>query len=217
MKIKGAIFDMDGTIVDSLGFWNYFWELFGKKYYNCDNFRPREEDDREIRTMLLKDAAIMICQRYPINESHDELLKYINDLIRDFYSTVSLKKDMREFLDFLSKNGVRMCIASATEKSLIELAVDHCGIAEYFDGIISCADVGKGKDCPDVFNAALDFLGTPKGETWIFEDSLLAVKTATKVGFKTVGIYDDNNYCQDELSEISTHYIGKNDTILRLI
>ena len=110
-----------------------------------------------------------------------------------------------------------MCIASATEISLIKTAVDHCGIGKYFMNIFSCADTGKGKDDPDIYLRTLEFLGTNPDETYIFEDSLVAISTADKLGLQTVGIYDKFNYGHDEMKKISDIYIGIDETLKKLI
>ncbi|MFA7636187.1 MAG: HAD family phosphatase [Monoglobales bacterium] len=218
MKIKGAIFDMDGTLVDSLGFWNILWRKVGAEYLGDEGFRPSEEDDKKVRTMLLKDAMELIHKNYNAAKSGEELSEFANDTIIDFYeNVVVLKQGVKEFLEYLKNKNVKMCIASATEKSLVELVLNHCGIKEYFPKLISCADIGKGKDSPEVFVAALEYLGTSINDTWVFEDSLVAIKTAADYGLKTVGIYDENNFGQDEIKEISEYYIDKNESLLKLI
>jgi len=64
---------------------------------------------------------------------------------------------------------------------------------------------------------AADFLGTDIKETWVFEDSLVAIETASKIGMNTVGIYDQYNYGQDRIKEIAGAYIAKGETLLKLI
>ena len=110
-----------------------------------------------------------------------------------------------------------MCIASATDPKLIEVAMKHCGIDTYFPRVFSCADVGVGKEKPDVFLAAQAYLGTTVEETWVFEDSLTAIETVTNIGMPTVGIYDQYNYGQDRIKEIATEYINSTETLIKLI
>lgn len=218
MNIKAAIFDMDGTLVDSLMLWDILWATFGERYLNDKSFKPSEEDDKKVRTLVLKDAMNLIYSNYNIGESAEELLKSANGIMKDFYANkVKLKKGVKEFLEFCKMSGVKMCIASATAPELIDVAIKHCGIENYFLKIFSCSDFGKGKEEPDVFLQAADFLGTEIKETWVFEDSLTAIETATKIGMPTVGIYDRFNYGQDMIKEISTEYIEADESLIKLI
>ena len=217
-NIKGAIFDMDGTLVDSLMLWDVLWEKFGIKFLNREGFRPLEDDDKIVRTKTLKDAMDHIHSVYNIGSSGEELLETANELMIDFYSNdVELKKGVSDFLEYCYNRGIRMCIASATDISLIKLAVEHLKIGKYFVKILSCAEIGKGKDQPDIYLKALETLGTSIEETYIFEDSHIAIDTAYKIGMKTVGIYDKYNYGQEEMKKITTVYIAEDETLKKLI
>lgn len=217
-NIKGAIFDMDGTLVDSLMIWEVLWDRFGNRFLNGGKFRPSEESDKAVRTMTLKDAMNYLYDIYRIGNSGEELFEFTTETMRDFYSQeVMLKKGVKEFLEYCYQRGVKMCIASATEKSLIKTALKHCNIEKYFSEIFSCADIGKGKEEPDVYLTALEYLGTEKEETYVFEDSQIAIATADKIGIRTVGIYDKYNYGQEKIQQMSTEYIAKGETLEKLI
>lgn len=217
-SLKGAIFDMDGTLVDSLMLWDIIWERLGEKFLGDRGFKPTEKDDKIVRTSTLKDAMQHIHNVYKIGGSGDSLHAEAKDIMIKFYSEeVKLKDGVAEFLEYCKKKGVKMCIASATEISLIEIAAKHCGIEKYFDKIFSCAGIGKGKDKPDIYLMALDYLGTKKEESCVFEDSHIAIQTADSIGMKTVGIYDKYNFGHEEMKKIATVYIDKNETLEKLI
>ena len=119
-NINGAIFDLDGTLVDSLMLWNIIWGKFGKLFCDGNDFAPSAADDKAIRTMTLKDAMFCIHSRYNIGKSGDELLKVANQIMIDFYSEeVKLKDGVAEFLEYCYKKGIKMCIASASDIELI--------------------------------------------------------------------------------------------------
>ena len=218
MNMKAAIFDMDGTLVDSLMIWEVIWSTFGKKYLNDPKFAPSIEDDKKVRTLTLKEAMNLIHRNYSLGKSGEELLALANEIMLDFYANrVELKSNVREFLEFCSNHGVKMCVASATAPELLRVAMKHCDIEKYFLKIFSCSLLGKGKESPDVFLLASDFLGEPIEDTWVFEDSLTAIETATKIGMKTVGIYDRFNYGQERIKEIATTYIAEGETLLKLM
>ena len=214
MKITGAIFDMDGTLVNSLIVWEVLWEKMGVHYLGKEGFCPSNADDRAVRTMTLIDAMTLIHNNYSIAESGEALWRYATDMMAGCYKTeVELKADVKEFLESLYKNGVKMCVASATAPDLVSLATEHCGIEKYFPRLISCADVGRGKEHPDVFLKALEYLGTDMETTWVFEDSAVALTTASKAGFKTVGIYDRCNFGHDIARSVSDIYIDDGETL----
>lgn len=218
MNIKAAIFDMDGTLVDSLMLWDVLWSTFGEIYLNDKSFVPSVEDDKKVRTLTLKDAMYLIHRNYKLGESGEELLALANTIMNNFYANkVELKSGVREFLEYCKNKGVKMCVATATAPNLVDAAIEHCNIGKYFLKVFSCADIGKGKDEPDIFLQAAEFLNTKTSETWVFEDSLVAIETATKIGMPTVGIYDKFNYGQDKIKEIATEYIGVAETLLKLI
>ena len=218
MKIKGAIFDMDGTLVDSLFIWDVLWSELGKKYGKGEGFVPTAEDQKAVRTMLLAEVGQLLHNNYDMGESGADVLNTMDEIMIDFYSnTVELKDGVEEFLEYLKSQGVKMCLASATAQNLLKHAIEHCRLDRYMSKIISCADIGKGKEEPDVFEAALEFLGTDKDETYVFEDSFVAVKTAHDNGFKVVGIFDKYGYRQDIIRENSDYYIAEGETLKKLI
>jgi HAD superfamily hydrolase (TIGR01509 family) len=218
MNMKAAIFDMDGTLVDSLMIWDVIWSTFGKTYLNDLKFKPSVEDDKKVRTLPLKDAMYLIHDHYHLGKSGDEVLKLANRILFDFYATdVQLKPGVAEFLEYCYHHNVKMCMASATAPELLDVALKHCDIEKYFSKIFSCGTLGKGKESPDVFLLANEFLGEKMEDTWVFEDSLTAIETVTKIGMKTVGIFDRFNYGQERIEAIATTYIAEGETLLKLI
>ena len=218
MNIKAAIFDMDGTLIDSLMIWDVLWSDFGEAYLKNRDFRPSAEDDKKVRTLTLRDAMHLIHKNYNIGQSGEELLEYANRIMIDFYSNrVTLKSGVLDFLEYCKRCGVKMCLATATAPELLHIALDHCGIGQYFLKIFSCGDIGKGKEHPDIFLLAHKFLGEKVSDTWVVEDSLVAIETATNIGFPTIGIYDPYNYGRDRIQEIATEYIAEGQSLARLI
>lgn len=217
MKIKGAIFDMDGTLVNSMILWDVLWEDLGRHYMNIEGFVPDADFDKTLRTMTLRGAMAAIYEHYGIGESAEALFREADALCRNFYANcVETKPGTREFLDRLLAAGVPMCLATATSPDLIRLSVAHCDMAKYFTHVLSCAEIGKFKDEPDIFLEAQKRLGTPMEETWVFEDSYVAICTAHRIGMKTVGIYDKNNYDHDKMQDLADIYIGEGHTMAEI-
>ncbi len=218
MKIDGAIFDMDGTLVDSLSVWEFIWTEFGKTYLNDENFRPSKEADKTVRTMVLDDAMEYIHKTCSIGSSGKELTAKANELLIIFYKEkAKLKKGALELLDYLEGSGVKMCIASASATVLIEIALEACKIKKYFSKVFSCREIGKGKDCPDIYLEALKYLGTPLESTWVFEDSFVALDTVRKIGLHRVGVFDENNFDNERSEDISDIYISDGEGLDKVI
>ena len=216
--IKGIVFDMDGTLIDSLMVWDVLWSKAGEKFLGNPDFRPESKGDKFVRTSTLKDAINHIYSVYNIAGSSEELLEFANAVIFNFYKNdVMLKKGVLEFLEYCYKKGIKMCVASATATDLIKVAVKHCNIGKYFIDILSCADIGKGKDQPDIYLLAMERLGTKPEETCIFEDSHIAINTAYNIGMNTVGIYDKYNFGHEEMKKLSNVYIDGGETMEKLI
>ena len=218
MNIKGAIFDCDGTLVDSLWFWDTFYQKMGQRFLDGKPFTPDAEDDRAVRTQPVSYLARLFHEKYGIAGSPDEISEWFLEISDSFYRyEVELKAGVRELLSHLRECGVRMCVASASEKHLIDIVLSRHGVLDYFEKIVSCTEIGAGKDKPDVFFAAEQLLGTPHGQTYVFEDSLLAIETAKRAGFPVVGVYDSHAFGQDKARELSDEYIGDGESFLSLI
>ena len=109
MKIKGAIFDMDGTIVDSLMFWDFLWKRIGEEYMNDSTFRPSEEVDKKVRTMIFVDAMTYFREYYSLDVKVEDFIRFTSDGINDFYKNIAtVKAGAREYLDYLKNNNVKM-------------------------------------------------------------------------------------------------------------
>ncbi len=193
-QIHGAIFDMDGTLVYSLHLWRDIWKRIGE-VCGIDNFSPSSEDDKTVRTLVLVDAVAYVHDHYHLSQETEVLVKVAKGMLDRYYQNdVTAKEGVVPFLEALKKRGIPMYIASASPAEHVFIALDTCGLKHYFDGVVSCCDVGKGKEEPDVFIKTMEYMGSDREHTYVFEDSVTAVKTASAAGLKTVGIYDEYNY-----------------------
>lgn len=218
MKLQGAIFDMDGTLVDSLHAWDFLSPRLGEKYLGDPTFHPTPEDDKYFRTALLWQVAVCFEEKYHFPATAQEIYGFMNELIVEFYQTqVKCKPGVTKFLDFLQENNIPFCLATATAQPLVKIALAATGLAPYFSKVISCADVGKGKDQPDVFLAACQMLGTDPAETFVFEDSLTAICTAKAAGMPTVGIHDAHSLGWEEIAAKATLLVKEGQTMTDLI
>lgn len=204
-KILGAVFDFDGTLIDSTD----FWKTAGTEYLLSRGLKPPADIQEKILKLSL-DASYEYFRDFAgLKESLEEYTKGLRDQVFVFYEKeVQLKPGALIFLQELYRRGVKMCIATAGNKECATAAVQQLGLAPYISAIITCSEAGAGKDKPNVYNRAHEILGTPKENTFIFEDVLHAVETAKKAGFKVISVYDEVS-SKDELSmrELSERYV----------
>lgn len=218
MKIKGAIFDMDGTLVDSLFFWPYFWELLGKTYLNIEGFTPDEEVDKNIRTMIYADTIKYIKDYYRIDADDEALMTFATSGLANFYTQKAVVKEGAvALLEHLKRQSLRLCLASATDLPYVKLALAHFDLMKYFDCVLSCSEIGMGKDRPDIYLLAAEKLGCAPSELCVFEDSFVALETARAAGFQTVGLFDRYSFNQDRLRAASDIYMDETQTLSDLI
>lgn len=202
--LKGAIFDFDGTLVDSM----FIWDTIGEDYLRSLGKEPHEDLKETFMTLTLEEAAEYYRTHYGVTLSVKEIVDGVNTMVEGIYRTrVALKQGVADFLAQLKENGTRMCIATVTDRYLVEETLDRLGILQYFSEIFTCAEVGYGKDKPIIYRKALEHLDTAKNETYVFEDSLFALKTAKADGFTTVGVYDRHENRQDNLKNLADYYI----------
>ena len=204
MRIRGAIFDVDGTLLDSM----FIWDTIGETYLRSIGYQPKENLNETFKNMSLHQAARYYQTEYGVTRSIDEIMDGVNAMLERYYRfEVPLKPGVAELLERLRQSGVKLCIATATDRHLVEAALDRCGVLSCFGEIFTCNEVGHGKDEPDIFEAALRFLGTRREETLVFDDALYAVRTAKEAGFPVAAVYDSHERSQAEVRARSDLYL----------
>ena len=208
--IKGAIFDFDGTLVDSM----FIWDTFGEDYLRTLGKEPRENITETFKTFTLEQAAEYYREHYGVALSVNEIVDGVNEMVAKLYRTkVTLKDGVREYLEALKSQGVKMCVATVTDRPIVEDVLCNLGIRDFFTEIFTCAEVGYNKETPHIYRVALEALGAKKDETVVFEDALHALITAKKDGFKVAAVYDRHERHQTQMKENGDYYITNYETV----
>ena len=213
MEKKFAIFDMDGTLVDSMGYWHNLTE----EYLESEGITEGAEEVLEkIYTMTMAEACDLFKTAFGIESSPEEMRKAMDDLMEWHYlNDVPLKGEVVPYLEKLKGEGVRMCVASATPHHLIEKCLKRLGVFDYFEFMISCETIGIGKTKPDIYLLAAEKLGAELCEIAVYEDALYAVKTAKNAGFYTFGIKDESNVLVwDDITELADELVSDWENLL---
>ena len=209
---KGLIFDMDGTLIDSMFYWRQAPVDCLRETYGIE----APEDTVEcMKELTIVQGGEVLRQRFGLPDSGEQVARNINGFVRRFYSErAQVRPGAHDWLDRFRDAGIPMVIATSTDRALVEVALEHCGLAPYFDTVFTATEVGAGKGKPDIYEAALAHLGTPKAESWVFEDSLFAMHTAKNAGFPVAGVYDiTQDAVQDEVRALVDLYIPAFDAI----
>ena len=188
MDKQFAIFDMDGTLIDSM----LFWKNLASEYLRSKDVQsvPADILDR-IKPMTMSESAALFRQEFGLTGDPEAEMNAMMDA--HYKNDIPLKPGVQEYLKTLRNMGVRMCVASATAAHLMESCLTRLGIRAYFEFLLSCETVGAGKRSPLVYHASAEMLGAPPGEIAVYEDALYAVQTAKEAGYYVVGVYDESS------------------------
>lgn len=212
-NIKAVIFDVDGTLLDSLDVWadsdRIFLESLGHSY------DPSISD--RMKSMHYISAAQLLIDEYHIDMPLDEVMKRIEDIVRDkYFHEVPAKPYALDFINHCKRQGIRMCAATSNLRALAEGALSSGKILPHFDFIITSDEVGSSKDDPEIFFRCAEKMGTAPCDTAVFEDSMNAAASAAKAGFYTVGVFDRHYAAEfEELKKICSRTITSFEELIR--
>ena len=210
-EVDAVIFDMDGTLLNTL----WAWKNSTSNFLRSRGIEPPENIDAEMAALSLLEGAREIKKRYGFKESPEELLEEVLATVRKFYEEDAMPKPgVPGVLQALKKQGIKICVATASDREFAEAAFKRTGLMEYIDFIITCDEVGVGKQNPLVYETALKKLGTDRKRTLVVEDALHALQTAKKAGFPTAGVYEVNFAAdQSALQSDATYYVPSFQTV----
>lgn len=187
MKYKGMIFDLDGTLVDSMGVWGDVDIKILTKY----GVKPPENLAELLKPMSFMQSTDYFINVLGVDAEPDELLKEMYDVvIEDYLYHIPAKEDAYEFVKRQHSEGVKLCVATATNIDLAEGCLKRLGMFEFFDFIVTCDQLETGKDRPDIYHYCAKQFGLKPGKIMVFEDAVHSAKTAKEAGYCVVGIYE---------------------------
>lgn len=185
--MKAAIFDLDGTLLDSMP----VWKNVGADYLRARGITPPADLRNKLKTMSFRISAEYFVNEFALNATVEELMQHWTDSVaHQYHNTIQLKPFVSDYVKQLHTRGTRMCVATATDRQLAEAALHRLGILNYFEFLITVDEVGKSKAFPDIFMEAARRLDCRPRECVVFEDSLHALHTIYHTEFIGWAVHD---------------------------
>ncbi|WZL83029.1 HAD family phosphatase [Vallitaleaceae bacterium 9-2] len=204
-KIKAAIFDMDGTLVDSM----WLWKTIDIDYLAKHNLELPEDLQESIEGMSFSETAAYFKKRFVIEDDVETIKEEWNTMAADYYQNrVPLKENVLEFIQHLRDRDIKLGIGTSNSKELAQMIVQKYALESHFDSVRTSCEVNKGKPHPDIFLKVAQDLGVHPSECIVFEDIPNGLLAAKRAGMRVVAIDDDfSKELVEEKRELSDFFI----------
>lgn len=203
MKYPYAIFDLDGTLLDSMP----AWQDLGSRYLRSKKISPPENLRQILGSLTMEEAAVYFQQAFGVSGTVPEIVEEAYGLMRrEYEEEIPSKPGIRMFLERMRESGIKMCVATASNAALAASALKRLGLYEYFAFILDCEESGSGKNSPAIYDQAAYRMGGSRENTLVFEDALHAIVTAREAGYYVVGVSDPAQKGQEEEIRKNSHF-----------
>lgn len=204
--IQAVIFDMDGTIIDSM----WVWKKIDYDFLTKREILVPPDIQQQIEGLGFNDTARYFKEKFSLPDEIDDIKNEWMDMVRHYYTNViSLKKGVYQFISDLKAKGVKIGLATSNSRELSETILKRTGIYGFFDSIVTSCEVEKDKSCPDVFLRTAEELKICPSACLVFEDTLAGITGAKRAGMKVFAVYDEYSLpWKDKLIELADRYIS---------
>ncbi len=202
---NAVIFDLDGTLVDSM----WIWEQIDIDFLEERGHKLPDDLAKVIEGMSFSETATYFKERFELEEDLDTIKATWIDMAKGLYSNkIKLKKGILEFLNILRDKGIKIGIGTSNSRELAEEVLKQNNVFDYFEVIVTSCDVKKGKPEPDVFLRAAKLMNMDPDECIVFEDTHAGVLAAKAAGMAVVAIYDAlSEEYMEEIKKSADHYL----------
>lgn len=204
-QIQGAIFDVDGTLLDSME----IWENLSERYLESLGVKAEPGLSRTLNTMSTRQGTEYLIEHYGLKLDLQQAIAGINKMLYRFYSCEApLKEGVRECLEELKCRNIPMLVVTSGDRENVVAAFKRHGILTCFQEILTCSEMHTDKTKPDIFLEAARRMQAAPEDVLVFEDVLHALETAGKAGFQTAAVYDRYSAGQEmEIRETADYYL----------
>jgi len=204
-NIDAVIFDLDGTLIDSM----WMWKQIDVEYLSKFDLELPDNLQTEIEGMSFSETAVYFKNRFQLTDTLDEIKAAWNEMAYNKYRyEVPFKDGALDFLKYLKKHRIKTGIATSNSKDLVNAVVANYGLADLFDSIHTSCEVEKGKPAPDIYHLVAKDLEVEPGRCLVFEDVVNGIKAGKNASMKVCAVYDD--FSKDDDSEkrvLADYYI----------
>lgn len=201
--IKAVIFDLDGSMVDSM----WIWRSIDIEYLGRFGIALPDKLQADIEGMSFSETAAYFKERFALPDSLEQIKEDWNRMAWDKYEReVPLKKGVKELLDYCKANGILLGIATSNSRQLVETVVRAHHLESYFDCIMTACEVEKGKPAPDIYLAVSDTLKVSPADCLVFEDIVPGIQAGIAAGMKVCAVYDQYSAYQDDEKRLQADY-----------
>lgn len=209
---NAAIFDLDGTIIDSMG----MWKDISIESMNNRNITIDDDIIKVLEVMTFNESAKFLVSRFNLNEPPQALVDDWSNMAYKYYSNkFKLKSGVMEYLNYLKNNKIKLAVATSCMRNLCMAVLENNNAIHYFDEIVLSTEIGSNKSKPDIYLHTAKKLDVPPNECMVYEDILIAIKSARRAGMTVTAVYD--KYAEHELQEIKKNahfFINSFDELL---
>lgn len=205
-NIEGAVFDLDGTLLDS----SWVWEKVDEKFLGDRGFQVPDDYVDEISPLGAERAAVYTIERFDLNEDKDDIVREWIEMAKKEYATeVVCKPYAKEFLEELQKLNIKMAVATSSDRELFMKTLEREGILKYFQKIVTVDEVERGKGYPDIYEEAARRIKVNPHKCLVFEDILAGVTGASLGEFNVVAVFDEKSkHNWEKIKSISKYSIN---------
>ncbi|QEK11725.1 HAD family phosphatase [Crassaminicella thermophila] len=204
-NIHAVIFDLDGTLVNSM----WIWKQIDIDYLGKRGIELPDDLQKEIEGMSFTETAYYFKERFGLKDSIEEIKAEWMEMTKDYYENkIELKRGVYPLLKELKNKGIKMGIGTSNAKELAEAVLRRNNIINFFDSIRTSCEVKKGKPHPDIFLKVAEDLGVAPERCLVFEDTYAGVLAAKRAGMKAFAIADESSFeYKEDISSLADLYI----------
>ncbi len=185
---KAVLFDLDGTLADSMWVWTDIDRKYGEKYGICfpDTFH------QDIEGKSFYETAVYFRDRFALAKTAEEIMEEWNEMALEAYRTrVPLKDGAREFLLYLREHHFQTAICTSNSRMLVDALCQAVPVLGHIDCILTSGDVKAGKPAPDIYLKSARLLGVKPEECLVFEDIPQGIQAGRNAGMEVCAVEDD--------------------------